>query len=151
MNMCKAEEAVPGTEGHFVCVSSHHFCQKWPSPKDSWGHTPLTALLGKEDAVTGPLSRRLSFILSSVSPRHLSFDWPRLMPASPAPRKGVSRQWLLQDREVGRSPRPGVAGQVPHPKFVPLLLHVWTWSLVAKGLSQESHRKSYLAAQDPYR
>lgn len=44
MNMCKAEEAVPGTEGYFVRVSSHHFCQKWPSPKEPQGHTPQTAL-----------------------------------------------------------------------------------------------------------
>lgn len=63
----------------------------------------------------------------------------------------MSRQWLLQDREVGWSPRSGVAGQAPHPEFVPLLLHIWTWSVVAQQLSQESHRKSYLAAQDPYR
>lgn len=44
MNMCKAEEAVLCTEGHFVSVSSHHFCQKWPSPKDPRDHAPLTAL-----------------------------------------------------------------------------------------------------------
>lgn len=51
---------------------------------------------------------------------------------------------------MGWSPRPGVAGQAPHPKFVPLLSHIWTWSVVAKRLSQESHKKSYLATQDPY-
>lgn len=49
-------------------------------------------LLVKEDAVTGPLSWWLSFILSSVRPGHLSLDWLTLMPAGPALGKVRERQ-----------------------------------------------------------